>query len=232
MRHHAVKTGNAGRTNTTVGPMVNEQYKMILFVPNAGANDFTDPSYHLPAFYELWSRWAPEADRQFWADAADSSRKFFIKASHPVTGLSSDYAGFDGTPHFVQWNPNSVNFAYDSWRTAGNWSVDWSWWQKDARERELSNRIQSFFSSMGVQTYGQVFKPSGEVLNSAHRTGLAAVNATVSLSASHDLAREFVEDFWNSSIPHEFGDRYYDGTLYLLNFLHCSGEFKIWKPKK
>lgn len=230
MRHHPVKTGKAGRDNVTVGPMVNEAHKMILFVPNEGGNDFTDPSYHLPAFYELWSRWGPEADRQFWADAADSSRMFFIKASHPVTGLSTDYANFDGTPKFVRWNPNSVNFAYDSWRTAGNWAVDWSWWRKDKTQQELSNRIQSFFAGMGVSNYGHVFKPTGEVLNAAHRSGLASVNATVSLAATHDMAKEFVEDFWNAEVPLIFGDRYYDGTLYLMNFLHCSGEFKIWKP--
>ncbi|HEX2396250.1 MAG TPA: glycosyl hydrolase family 8 [Bacteroidales bacterium] len=230
MRHHQIKTGKAGRDNVTIGPMVNEEHKMILFVPNAGQNNFTDPSYHLPAFYELWSRWGPEADREFWADAADSSRTFFMHASHKTTGLSTDYANFDGTPHFVPWNPNSVNFAYDSWRTAGNWAVDWSWWQKDKNEQELSNRIQSFFAGMGVTTYGHVFKPSGEVLNPAHRTGLAAVNATVSLATTHDKAKEFVEDFWNASVPQIFGDRYYDGTLYLMNLLHCSGEFKIWKP--
>lgn len=232
MRHHDVKTGMAGRDNVTVGPMVNEEHKMILFVPNHGANDFTDPSYHLPAFYELWALWGPETDRQFWADAADSSRNFFMKASHPVTGLSTDYANFDGTPHFVPWNPNSVNFAYDSWRTAGNWAVDWSWWRKDKNQQDLSNRIQSFFAGMGVSSYGHLFKPAGEVINSTHRTGLAAVNATVSLAATHPVAIEFVEDFWNAEIPRTFGDRYYDGTLYLLNLLHCSGEFRIWKPRQ
>jgi oligosaccharide reducing-end xylanase len=162
--------------------------------------------------------------------AADSSRKFFNKACHPVTGLSTDYANFDGTPHFVEWNPNSVNFAYDSWRTAANWAVDWSWWQKDSSEQELSNRIQSFFANMGVATYGHIFKPSGEVLDSMHRIGLASANATVSLAASHPVAKEFVEDFWNQPVPQVFGDRYYDGTLYLLNVLQCSGMYKIWKP--
>jgi len=231
MRHHPVKTGKAGRMNATIGPMVSEDHKMILFVPDTGMNSFTDPSYHLPAFYELWARWGPEADRQFWADAADSSRKFFVNACHPVTGLSTDYANFDGSPHFVPWNPNSVNFAYDSWRTHSNWAVDWSWWQKDTAERELSNRIQSFFAGMGVNTYGSLFKPSGEIISPSHRTGLASTTATASLAATHDVAKEFVEDFWNAEVPQIFGDRYYDGTLYLMNFLHCSGEFKIWKPE-
>jgi oligosaccharide reducing-end xylanase len=230
MRHHPKMTGNTVGGEKTIGPMVNETHKMILFVPDEGNNTFTDPSYHLPAFYELWARWAPESERAFWADAAIVSRDFFNKACNPVTGLSSDYANFDGTPHFVSWNPNSENFAYDSWRTAANWSVDYSWWQKDAREKELSNRIQKFFSTMGVTTYGHLFKVSGEVLNPSHRTGLASCNAVASLAADHALAKEFVEDFWNAPVPQVYGDRYYDGTLYLLNYLHCAGAFKIWKP--
>ncbi|MFH0841547.1 MAG: hypothetical protein V1903_02885 [Bacteroidota bacterium] len=29
----------------------------------------------------------------------------------------------------------------------------------------------------------------------------------------------------------EFNERYYDGLLYLMGMLHCSGEFKIWHPQ-
>lgn len=231
MRHHPVKSGYIQNRPLTVGPMVNEEAGMILFVPDEGSNTFTDPSYHLPAFYELWALWGPEPDREFWAAAADTSREFFKKACHPVTGLSSDYANFDGTPHFVNWNPNSENFAYDSWRTASNWSVDWSWWQKDSSEQELSNRIQSFFGQIGVSEYGSVYKLSGDVINTSHRIGLASSNAVASLAATHLLAKDFVEDFWNSPVPSKLDERYYDGTLYLLNILHCSGEYKIWKPK-
>jgi oligosaccharide reducing-end xylanase len=231
MRHHPVKTGMAGKIMTTVGPMVSEKAGMILFVPDGG-NDFTDPSYHLPGFYELWARWGPEADRIFWAAAADTSRKFFAKASHPKTGLSSDYANYDGTPHFVPWNPNSANFAFDSWRTASNWAFDWSWWQKDSMEQELSNRIQTFFAGFGVDKYGSVFTVPGEVILSNHRTGLTSANSVVSLAATHEVAKDFVEDFWKAEVPQIFGDRYYDGTLYMLNILHCSGKYKIWKPKE
>ncbi|MBN2349173.1 MAG: glycoside hydrolase [Bacteroidales bacterium] len=230
MRHRPIKTGLTKFGPRTVGPMVNEDARMILFVPDKGSNDFTDPSYHLPAFYELWARWGPEQDRNFWAEAADASRRFFNNACHPITGLSSDYANFDGTPHFVQWNPNSVNFAYDSWRTAGNWAVDWSWWKKDSSQIDLSNRIQSFFASGGVNTYGSLFKLSGELINDRHRIGLISTNAVVSLAASHALAKDFVEALWNAPVPQEFDTRYYDGVLYLMSLLHCSGEFKIWKP--
>jgi oligosaccharide reducing-end xylanase len=88
-------------------------------------NGFTDPSYHLPAFYELWAQWGPAADRKFWAEAATASRDFFQKATNPVTGLAPDYANFDGTPYSFRRNAGASNFRYDAWRTAMNWSVDW-----------------------------------------------------------------------------------------------------------
>ena len=93
--------------------MVNEKYKMILFVPGQDRNGFTDPSYHLPAFYELWSRWGPTEDRPFWAEAATASRGFFQKATNSTTGLAPDYADFDGKPHRSGFNPMSANFSYD-----------------------------------------------------------------------------------------------------------------------
>jgi hypothetical protein len=82
----------------TDGAEFNAEYKMVRFTPDMKRPDHTDPSYHLPAFYELWARWGPEADRSFWAEAAKVSRDFFQKATNPTTGLAPDYANFDGTP--------------------------------------------------------------------------------------------------------------------------------------
>ena len=59
---------------------------MILFMPGIMPHPFTDPSYHLPAFYELWSRWGPSEDSAFWKHAAEVSREFFVKTTRPQTG--------------------------------------------------------------------------------------------------------------------------------------------------
>lgn len=234
MRHHPEKTGPTMRRTQTVGPMVNEEKKMILFVPNgppgAFGRAFTDPSYHLPHFYELWARWGPEADRAFWAAAADSSREYFTKATHPETGLAPDYGHFDGKPVETRFNPNSKRFAYDSWRTAMNWSVDWSWWQKDPREQKLSNRIQSFFHSQGMDKYGSVYELDGQVVNASHGQGLVGTNAVASLAATHAMAKDFVEALWQQDVPSSFSDRYYSGLLHLMSLLHCSGKFRIYQP--
>jgi oligosaccharide reducing-end xylanase len=209
--------------------MVNENTRMICFVPDKGGNEYTDPSYHLPAFYELWARWGPEGDRSFWAAVADTSRKFFSRAAHGKTGLVSDYANFDGTPRESKWNPHAGHFSYDSWRTASNWAVDWSWWQKDTAEQGLSNRIQAFFASQGMDTYGAQYTRDGQVLNRYHAKGLVATNAVAGLAATHELARDFVEALWNAPVPSSFGERYYDGLLYMMSLLHCSGQYCIWK---
>jgi len=231
IRHHPLKRGQTKFGPRTVHNMVNEERKMIRFVPDSGSWGFTDPSYHLPAFYELWARWGPEADRSFWAAAADTSRNFFQKTTNAKTGLAPDYANFDGTPHTTPWNQRAGNFSFDARRTQMNWAVDWSWWRKDPREQELSNRLQSFFASQGMDTYGTQYTLDGQMTDKNHAKGLVATNAVVSLAATHALAKDFTEALWNIPIPTAFNERYYDGLLYLMGMLHCSGEFRIWIPK-
>jgi len=170
------------------------------------------------------------ADREFWAQAAAASRDFFQRAAHPVTGLIPDYANCDGTPWAASWNPHSADFQYDSWRTAMNWSVDWAWWHKDIREKELSDRIQAFFETKGLSSYGNRFTLDGRQFGDDHAPGLVAMNAVASLAATHPRSQKFVEVLWNTPVP-TGPTRYYDGMLYLLAMLHCSGEFRVWMPQ-
>ena len=63
--------------------MFNRTNHQVVFVPKIGRDfSFTDPSYHLPAYYELWSRSAKQ-DQEFWAQAAQTSRGYFQKAAQP-----------------------------------------------------------------------------------------------------------------------------------------------------
>jgi oligosaccharide reducing-end xylanase len=237
MRHRAIITGPTKRGERSVGPEVNEEHTMILFVPGIMPEPFTDPSYHLPAFYELWARWGPEEDRAFWAKAAEVSRGFFVKTTNPETGLAPSYANFDGTPHENRF-PQSGEFGYDAWRTASNWSVDWSWWHKAPQEQELSDRIQRFFAAQGIDKYGPVYSLDGKELGATpglthedHPIGLAGTNAVAGLAATDRMrAKEFTEALWNAPIP-SGENRYYDGMLYLMSLMHMSGEFRIWVPK-
>ena len=55
------------------------------------------------------------------------------------------------------------------------------------------------------------------------------MNAAASLAATRPRARQFVEALWNAPVL-SGTYRYYDGLLYLMGLLHCSGEFRIWSP--
>ena len=230
MRRRKLITGPTVIGPRTAGDLFEPEHKMVRFTPDVDNREHTDPSYHLPAFYELWALWGPERDRSFWAQAAAVSRDFFQRVTNPNTGLTPDYANFDATPWASPWNSRSVNFQADAWRTAMNWSMDWAWWARDIRERQLSDRLQAFFESRGMSDYKSHFTLDGTLVGGAHSTGLVAMNATASLAATNGSAKQFVEALWNSSIP-SGRYRYYDGMLYLLGMLHCSGQFRIWSPQ-
>jgi oligosaccharide reducing-end xylanase len=235
MRHRALITGQMSMSwrgtnhilTVTAGPLFDAEHKMVLFSPSTERGAFTDPSYQLPTFYELWARWGPPADSNFWMQAAVASRNFFQRAANPVTGLTPNYANFDGTAVTNQWTHQPATFGYDAFRTAGNWSMDWSWWHKDPREQELSDKLQAFFESKGMDTYGCQFTLDGKQLEDRHAQGLVAVNAVASLAATNPRAKKFVEALWNTPTPAGL-ERYYEGLLYMMALLHCSGEFRVW----
>ena len=214
-----------GPRNESIGPMVDEDHFMIKFIPNVEVN-FTDASYHLPAFYELWSRWGPQEDRAFWAKAADVSRDLFWKVTGSETGLTPERSYFDGT-QIIGRDGKPTSFGYDSWRSASNWSVDYSWWKKDPHQKTLSDRIQKFLSAEGISKFADRYTLEGKPLSARHSTGMLATTAVASLAAADGpTSTAFIEELWNMPIP-SGEQRYYDGMLYLMSMLHCTGNFRI-----
>ena len=215
-----------GPQKETIGPMVDEDHNMIKFVPNLPGGT-TDASYHLPAFYELWSRWGPVEDRAFWAKAADVSRWFFATVTGPETGLTPDQSNFDGSA-LTGWDGKPTPFSYDSWRSVSNWSVDYSWWHKDAEETVLSDRIQKFLYSQGIDKFDDRYTLDGKPLSDRHSIGMLSTTAVGSLAATDGtVSKAFVDALWNTPVP-SGEQRYYDGMLYLMSLLHASGNFKIY----
>lgn len=204
--------------------------KQIVFSPATPSDrNWTDPSYHLPAFYELWARWA-DNNNAFWAELAESSRAFLKTTVNANTGLSPDYAYFDGTPHgdFQNWKDT---FQYDAWRTISNASMDYAWWQEDPWQVTYATTLQSFFKNEGINSYASLYELNGERYenNSDHSPGLVAMNAVASLASDQSTAWEFVQAFWDTPVP-EGQWRYYDGSLYMLGMLAVSGNYKIYCP--
>lgn len=211
--------------------LFNMDEKQITFVPYASAAKFTDPSYHLPAFYKLWAMWAKEHNQDF-EDFAAKSREMFPKFAHGTTGLMPDYAEYNGSPH--TGDGDHAGFLYDAWRCIMNMAVDFSWFQPgDVDYTALVNRQHNFFATIngGVPNYYSVYELDGRQKNgnTDHSPGLVACNATGALASNQMVAWEFIDDFMATAIP-TGRYRYYDGLLYYLNFLHVSGNFRIWKP--
>ncbi len=205
-------------------PMWNPENKLIKFVPNC---DFSDPSYHLPHFYELFALWAYPEDREFWKEAAEASREYLKISCHPETGLAPEYAHYDGTPN----NDNGYgHFFSDSYRVAANIGLDYEWFRGNDWEIEEANKIQAFFADKNPDDYRR-YTISGEAFDekSLHPVGLVATNAMASLAADGANAKRMVELFWKT--PVRTGERrYYDNCLYMFSFLALSGNFKIWMP--
>jgi oligosaccharide reducing-end xylanase len=213
-----------------VRSMFSAQHDSVVFVPIGRAADFSDPSYHLPAFYELWARRATgwkgrqEADRARWRAIAETSRRYFDKAAHPVTALTPDYAEFDGRPRRIDGHGD---FRYDAFRTGGNWAVDQAWWGKNPGAVRLSRTLLGFFDGQTGKPYPSLYAIDGTVINPAGASGLVAGNAVAALVIDGKLAARYVDDLWHLTPPK--GEwRYYNGLLQFMAVLHVSGRFKAY----
>ena len=222
--------------------LINVEHKQISFVPMGDGYNWTDPSYHLPAFYEIWALYAKDGHEQFYRDCADTSRVFLHRACDPVTGLNADYADFSGKPHSTRWMPAA--FRYDSWRVPMNITMDYAWFGKDKSwQEDYARRFQNFLRSKGINTFDDQFNidgsrpefilPAGNVKKLRHSIGLVATAASASIMNKDVKSLDFVNALWNAKLqPYDDGyfDPYYDGLLYLFSLMHLSGKYQIIKP--
>lgn len=222
--------------------LINTEHKQISFVPEGKNYNWTDPSYHLPAFYEVWSEYAKDGHEEFYKACADTSRVFFHRATYPVTALNSDYTEFSGEPHVTPWMP--AGFRYDSWRVPMNIAMDYAWFGKDKKwQKEYAVRFQNFLRSKGIDTYKDQFNldgstpefilQAGPVKKLRHSIGLVSTAATTALISDEKGSLDFVHAIWNVKLePYEDGyfDPYYDGLMYLFSLMHLSGNYRIITP--
>ncbi|MCL2638216.1 MAG: glycosyl hydrolase family 8 [Oscillospiraceae bacterium] len=225
-----VHNGEDGHGN----PMWNPKNKLIKFVPGL---EMTDPSYHLPHFYELFALKCYEEDREFWKEAAQASREYLKTACHPVTGLAPEYSDYDGAPHAERNNPDTNKhpghdtFYSDSYRVAASLGLDHEWFAADEWNVETADKIQKFFCETAADdsAANKVYKTDGTVIDfpALHPVGLLATNAQASLAAKGKHRLALAEQFWNTP-PRKGGRRYYDNFLYIFAFLALSGNYKVY----
>jgi oligosaccharide reducing-end xylanase len=240
--------------------LIDPETRLITFTPDGWGQRFTDPSYHIPAFYEVWAKWGDDGRSEFWMDCAKKSREFLHKCIDEKTGLNGDQCQYDGSemeaPRFpgMPQNPQGAprrngnnNFRYDSWRVPMNITLDYEWSAKDAAwQHQYGEKIQNFFYSQGVNTFLDQYRKDGslpegnEILGAGgfrklrHSIGLVSTVAAASILCKHEKSKEFVDALWNAKHePFEDGyfDAYYDGLLRLFAFMHLSGNYRIVEPK-
>ncbi len=218
-----------GENGRQGAPMWNRDNGQILFVPGS---PWTDPSYHLPHFYELFALWADEEDREFFKRAAKVSREYLVKACHGKTGLNPEYANFDGTPmdKELPWG-SFCDFFSDAYRTAANIGLDAAWFGEDEGQLSVPLKMMNFFGT-DLEAVRCAYKIDGTPLERPvlHPLGLLATMAQGALAAADEdfeTAKKWVEWFWNQ--PLRKGQRrYYDNCLYMFALLALSGNYRIY----
>jgi oligosaccharide reducing-end xylanase len=222
--------------------IINTEHKQITFTPEDKNYNFTDPSYHLPAFFEIWALYAHDGHEQFYRDCADTARVFLHRACVTPTGLNTDLTEFSGSPLDSKWIPQA--FRYDSWRVPMNIAMDYSWFKKDTLwQQDYAKRFQHFLRSKGIDSFVDQYNIDGstpEIVMQAgghkklrHSLGLISTAAATALITGNDEGLDFVHALWQSKLqPYDDGyfDPYYDGLLYLFSLMHLSGQYRIIKP--
>lgn len=230
-------------------PMWNPGNKQIKFTPDL---EFTDPSYHLPHFYDAFAELAYPEDRAFWREAAVASREFLPRTCHPVTGLAPEYAEYDGTPN---GRNGHGDFYSDAYRVALNVGLEALWTPSGALDAavaagvpsdidaasKIAVRILAFFDPIKTEDFAK-YKIDGTPLGekALHPIGLLATNAAAAIAAdlrsvasvhatadTRAIAERAVRRFMDT--PPRTGDRrYYDNCLYFFALLALSGKYRVW----
>ena len=218
-------------------PMWNHENRQILFVPGS---DFTDPSYHLPHFYELFALWADEEDRPFFKEAAKVSRKYLAKACHEKTGMSAEYAEFDGQPMSrpLPWTTDRHDWFFsDAYRTVANIGLDYEWFGIDEGQYEAPEKLLRFLDARWEEHPFEIYEVDGTSLHkpALHPVGLQVTTTQGILAVlgrtkdeeSVRIAKKWLEEFFRMPLR-EGNRRYYDNCLYFFAFLALSGNYRIW----
>ncbi len=221
--HICVHKGENGEEGD---PMWDPETRQIKFIPES---PYTDPSYHLPHFYELFALWAKEEDRPFWREATKASREHLKRACHPVTGLAPECAYFDGRP----WTIGLRDWYFsDAYRVPANIGMDALWFGQQDWSAGCTEKLQRFFCEQVPNHDYHVYRLDGTALDrrALHPIAITATNAEAALANDSTYAEECVRLFWET--PLRLGvRRYYDNCLYLFALLALSGNYRIYFPK-
>ena len=209
---------------------------LVCFQPVGSGTGYTDPSYHLPAFYELYADFGPPSQSSRWRDIATASRTYLANTVYKQTnGLVPDYSDFSGNPR--SQDSIHADFRYDAWRTAMNITFDCTLFpDKTNAYSPPSNRswyiynLLNFFENKGPNYPDRYDVETGNSIGTDHSAGLIAANAAAARGGTvFSTIRLFAQEFWDLPMPTGTW-RYYNGCLYMLSMLYCTGNYNIIDP--
>ena len=217
---HAMLANTAAGGNT---PLINAANNLVVFYPNT-SNAFTDPSYNLPAFYEIYATDGPQGDAARWNTIADASRRLIVNSANGTTGLHPDYSNFNGTPN--AGGSNHDQFMFDAWRVIMNMAVDYAWSGQDARWTTQANKYHAFFAdklnAAKDNVTNQTFALNGGNAAGGNSTALTSTLGAGAIASTAPNRLDFVNAAW--TVYQQSGQyRYYQESVYILGLLATSG---------
>ncbi len=204
-------------------PMWEPENGYIRFVPEM---KISDPSYHLPHFYELFALKADEEDRTFWKYAAEQSRKYIALSADPETGLSPEYADYEGKTVLLFGKP--WVYYSDAYRVAENIALDHVWFGEDPSLSQIATHIQDFFAGQDLENL-KAYELNGQPQSepAMHPTAIRAILGAASIASDSEKRGKFLKEF--AEMPMRRGvRRYYDNCLYFFCLLMLTGNYRIY----
>ena len=223
--HDMIRKGENGEPGR---PMFDPDNHYVRFIVEV---DFSDPSYHLPHFYEMYAKYAYDEDKEFYIEAAKASREYWKLACHPETGLSAEYADYDGKPHKgfnEKWGRHDWYYS-DAYRTMINIALDSVWCGVSEWAKEDAAKFLKFFNEKKAEgTWDNIFEIDGTMIDQKvlHPVGVIASNASAAV-LQPELAKEWVELFLKNGLR-DGNRRYYDNCLYFFVYLMLSGNYRMY----
>ena len=149
----------------------NAQYHLVKFV---SSSNNVDPSYVLPAFYEVWACFDTE-NAAFWKESATAGRAYMQKVVDS-NGVCPYQASMTAT------NPQAANA--DSTRCPVNLMMDWYLFGKDTWQKDT-------------------YAPKFGAYSSSRNNGGAAVgcNSTLGFALPASSGKAFVDKLWSTGRP-------------------------------
>ena len=218
-----------GTDGTPGKPMFDPSNMYIKFIADV---DFSDPSYHLPHFYELYAEYAYDEDKESFRKAAAASREYWKKCCHPVTGLSPEYGEYDGSPctKGTEMFGRHDWFYSDAYRTMMNISTDAIWCGETAWAKEQAERYLNFFNpKLADGSWEDVYTVDGQKVDDMKVLHPWALIASVTSAAvlCPEKASGWVKLFLERGL--RGGDRrYYDNCLHFFTYMILTGNFRMF----